>query len=175
MPPELTPIIQLYVSGLREGARNALDSQRHMDNMVTWAIAIAAAGIAGVVNLNLALHSCAPSSDILLGGLPLFVIIVLGVAARLSVYELIDADRLYAFAKANVMESLQFERDPETLITQALNVMKDQDDEKQLAPLRAKVNSWQSRASKLYWWTYCWVGLGAFWILCLLSYRLWQC
>jgi hypothetical protein len=155
--------INSYVTGLREGHRFALDSQAHVDKMLTWAIGLMGAGILGSDEFFKAYHPTAR----LVAVIPWIFGILCAVAGRLVARELMDRDNLFFFQKVTRLENapLLHRDDNDALLREVQAAINDEGQEDKRDALKRLRES----LSKLYYAAHILLGIGVLIILAILS------
>lgn len=162
----LLEIIADYCQALREGHSHADAIVRHEDNMAGWIIGLAAGA---VVALPAALGQILdvkhlPWWGLALSFLPFILAALTGIAHRLILAEIMEKDKLFAFAKIHDVEMLRFrkpseESDFKILEQEFFSIMDDKP--ANLAELDDKVKKLQKCANRLRLFPYIlfWLGV----------------
>jgi len=158
-------VIKNYVEGLREGHRFAVDSQEHVDQMLTWAIGLMGAGIFG----SEPFFRDYPPTATVVAILPWVLGIVCAVAGRLIARALMERDNLFFFHKVKRLESapLRHKADEDALLREIHAAIEDEGQENKRDAIK-NLREWLSR---LYYATHVLLGGGVLVILAILSLR----
>lgn len=156
-----------YVKAFREGRELAHSLQRHEDVMIVWIIGLATGAVIALpALLNYIIDPKSISRltlSLLLG--PFVLAVIAGIAYRLVLANIMEADALFAFKKIHALESLRFSQFEATQkldepIKEVLAIMDDKPDT--LARLKMNLDKYQRCGNRLRYWAYILFGIGVF-------------
>lgn len=154
-----------YSGGLREGNALAASLQRHEDNMVVWIISLAAGAVIALPPLwsFISDGQSIPRWTLGLSLGPFVLATLAGIAYRLILAKIMEADRLFAFDKIHALEALRFRgfkgaEGINQLLQEVQAIMDDKPDS--IARLKRTLDEFQRYGRWLCYWPYILFGVG---------------